>query len=38
MSGVALWRPAFVLAAVLLLVGGPQHPDGTLEEMLGHPA
>ena len=38
MSGIALWRPAFVLAAVLLLVGAPQHPDGTMEEMLGHPA
>ena len=38
MSGIALWRPAFVLAAVLLLVGAPQHPDGTMEEMLGHAA
>ena len=38
MSGVALWRPAFVLSAVFLLVGAPQHPEGTMVEMLGHPA
>ena len=38
MNGVALWRPAFVAAAVLLIVGGPQHPGGTMVEMLGHPA
>ena len=38
MSGVALWRPAFLLSALLLMVGGPQHPDGTMVEMLGHPA
>ena len=37
MSGVALWRPAFVLSALLLMVGGPQHPDGTMVEMLAHP-
>ena len=38
MSGVALWRPAFILSALLLMVGGPQHPEGTMVEMLGHPA
>ncbi len=37
MSGVALWRPAFVLSAVLLMIGAPQHPDGSMVEMLGHP-
>ena len=31
------WRPLFILAALLILVGGPQHPGGTDEEMLGHP-
>ena len=38
MSGVTLWRPAFVLFAVLLMIGAPQHPDGSMVEMLGHPA
>ena len=38
MSGVALWRPAFILSALLLMVGGPQHPHGTMVEMLGHQA
>lgn len=37
MSGVALWRPAFILSALLLMVGGPQHPEGTMVEMLAHP-
>ena len=32
------WRLAFILSALLILVGGPQHPDGTMAEMLGHPA
>ena len=38
MSGVARWRPAFLLSALLLMVGAPQHPGGTMVEMLGHPA
>ena len=38
MNGAGLWRPAFILSALLFMVGGPQHPDGTMVEMLGHPA
>ena len=38
MSGVAVWRPAFILSALLLMVGAPQHPGGTMVEMLAHPA
>ena len=38
MRDFPLWRPLFILAAMFILVGGPQHPDGTLAEMLGHPA
>ena len=34
MNGVARWRPAFVFSALLLMVAGPQHPDGTMLEML----
>ena len=37
MSGVALWRPAFILSALLLMVGGPQHPEGTMVEMSPRP-
>ena len=32
------WRLCFVLAAILLLMGGGQHPNGTMAEMLAHPA
>ena len=32
------WRPFFVLSALLLPIGGFQHPDGTMAEMLGNPA
>lgn len=32
-----MWRLGFVAAAVLILVGGPRHPAGTMVEMLGHP-
>ena len=32
------WRPLFILSALALLVGGPQHPGGTMAEMLAHPA
>ena len=37
MRDFRLWRPLFILTAMFILVGGPQHPDGTLAEMLGHP-
>jgi hypothetical protein len=30
-------RGAFVLAGVLMLAGGPLHPDGTMAQMLLHP-
>lgn len=32
-----LWRPCFILAGVLILIGGPLHPNGTMAEMLAHP-
>jgi hypothetical protein len=32
-----LWRGLFVLAGLLIIVGGPQHPDGTMAEMLADP-
>ncbi len=35
---IALWRPLFVLFAVLAAAGGPRHPRGTLLQMLGDPA
>ena len=38
MPGRLSWRPFFVLSALLLPIGGFQHPDGTMAEMLGHPA
>lgn len=31
------WRILFVVAALLLLAGGPQHPGGSMAEMLAHP-
>jgi hypothetical protein len=31
------WRILFVAAALLLLAGGPQHPGGSMAEMLAHP-
>lgn len=37
-SSTIAWRLCFVLAALFLLVGGPQHPGGTMAEMLAHPA
>lgn len=33
----ATWRLWFVVAAVLIAVGGAHHPGGTMEEMLAHP-
>jgi hypothetical protein len=35
--GLELWRLCFILAALFLLAGGPQHPGGTMAEMLGNP-
>jgi hypothetical protein len=32
-----LWRALFVLAGVLIFIGGPQHPGGTIAEMLADP-
>ncbi len=32
-----LWRPCFLLAGLLILIGGPRHPGGTMAEMLAHP-
>lgn len=32
-----LWRGLFVLAGVLIFIGGPQHPGGTMAEMLADP-
>ena len=37
MLGSSLWRLCFILAALFLLIGGPQHPGGTMAEMLGNP-
>jgi glucan phosphoethanolaminetransferase (alkaline phosphatase superfamily) len=31
------WRLLFFLAALLILVGAPQHPRGTMAQMLAHP-
>ena len=36
-SRSGLWRLFFILSALFLLIGGPQHPDGTMAEMLAHP-
>jgi hypothetical protein len=32
------WRVCFVVSALFILTGGPQHPGGTMAEMLAHPA
>jgi hypothetical protein len=32
-----LWRVFFALSALFILAGGPQHPGGTMAEMLAHP-
>jgi len=34
---MTLWRVFFILAAIFIMVGGPQHPGGTMAEMLTHP-
>lgn len=31
------WRSCFALCGVLILIGGPRHPGGTMAEMLAHP-
>ena len=33
--GSGLWRLFFILSALFLMAGGPQHPGGTMAEMLG---
>ncbi len=35
--GFAGWRLFFILSALLMMIGGPQHPQGTMGEMLAHP-
>src|SRR5687768_14789100 len=37
MPRFSLWRVLFVIAALFLLAGGPQHPGGSMAEMLAHP-
>jgi hypothetical protein len=37
MSRVGLWRVFFILTALFIVVGGPQHPQGTMGEMLANP-
>ncbi len=32
-----LWRASFVLSGLLILIGGPRHPGGTMAQMLAHP-
>jgi hypothetical protein len=32
-----LWRPFFLLGGILIILGGPRHPDGTMAEMLADP-
>ena len=38
MPGRLSWRLFFVVSALLLPIGGFQYPDGTMAEMLAHPA
>ena len=38
MNSFPHWRSLFFLSALLLPIGGLQHPDGTMAEMLAHPA
>ncbi len=37
MKPLSSWRLCFILAALFILIGGPQHPGGTMAEMLTHP-
>ena len=32
-----LWRLCFIVSALFMFAGGPQHPGGTMAEMLGDP-
>ena len=32
-----MWRGLFLAGGVLILIGGPMHPGGTMAEMLAHP-
>lgn len=32
-----VWRPFLALCGIMILLGGPQHPGGTMAEMLAHP-
>lgn len=32
-----LWRLGFLAAGILILIGGPRHPGGTMSEMLANP-
>lgn len=34
---IQLWRVCFIVAALLMMAGGPQHPGGTMAEMLADP-
>lgn len=36
-SASSRWRIAFLVAGVLILLGGPRHPGGTMAQMLAHP-
>lgn len=38
MKTALAWRLGFALAALLIIVGGPQHPRGTMAQMLADPA
>ncbi|MEZ4379552.1 MAG: hypothetical protein R3B35_14850 [Gemmatimonadales bacterium] len=33
-----LWRPLLALGGILIVIGGPMHPGGTMAEMLADPA
>jgi hypothetical protein len=35
--GAPLWRLFFLLGGLFIILGGPQHPGGTMAEMLAHP-
>lgn len=37
MNRSVLWRVALFLAGAFILIGGPQHPGGTMEQMLADP-
>jgi hypothetical protein len=37
-SGSARWRGSLALSALLIFIGGPMHPGGTMAEMLANPS